>query len=100
MDDLFTYCYLVQRGKPAASIAVHKRDLKLAEMIVSKEGLNYYIEILADEWVTFWVYQHPHILNVIKTIPQVPKSEYEHWVLGKLFGYDDSSIADFLSNQL
>jgi len=99
MDELMTYCYLVERGKPAASIAVHKRDLEQAERIVSQEGLNYYTEYLADEWVTFWVYQHPHILKVIKTIPQAPKSEYDHWVLGKLFGYDDSSIAQFLSNQ-
>lgn len=57
------------------------------------------MEILSKGWVTFWGYKYPHILEVIKNMPQAPKTVYDHWVLGKLFGYDEVAIQEFVQTK-
>lgn len=96
-EQINTHCEFVKTGKPASSIAVQERYIDDVCVLVDSFNLNRYIESLSDGWKTVWIYRYPHILEVIKESPQVPKSKYDHWVLGKLFGYDEVSIQDFLS---
>lgn len=99
-DELRIYCMLVKRGKPAACIPLQIRHIDEAIEIVSSEGkLNIYTEDLYEGWVTFWVYSHPHILDVIKNVPQAPKSAYDHWIFGKLFGYEEAAIHEFIQTK-
>lgn len=92
---------MVKRGKPAALISIQKRYLKEALSLIENEyKLRTYCEMLADGWITLWIYKNDYLLDVIKKVPQKPKSVFEHWVLGKLFGYSEEAIQDFLSNQL
>jgi hypothetical protein len=97
-DELRIYCQLVKRGKPAASIPLQNRHVVEATNIVDQEGdiLNY-TETLSDGWITFWIYKYPHILEVIKSTPQAPKTIYDHWILGKLYGYEEVAIQSFIS---
>lgn len=89
---------MVQRGKPAAVIPVPERDInKVIALVNCESSLKAYIEPLADGWVSLWIYKYPHILDVIKTVPQAPESAFDHWVLGKLFGYEEAAIQEFLS---
>ena len=37
------------------------------------------------------------MLEIIKALPHNPKTVYDHWVLGKAFGYSDESIGEFLT---
>ncbi|GMA52052.1 hypothetical protein GCM10025857_34090 [Alicyclobacillus contaminans] len=93
---LANYCYMVQRGKPAASMALQERYIEEASDFVDGYKLNAHVETLSEGWVTFWVYKYEHILEVIKSMPQAPKTAFDHWVLGKLFGYEEAAIAEFL----
>lgn len=98
IGELEAYCYMIHRGgKPAASVAIQDRYLETAASIVESHGLKYHVEELSPGWKTFWVYQYPHILDVIKALPQAPETVFDHWALGKLFGYSEESIQNFLS---
>ncbi|MNW38870.1 hypothetical protein D3C74_159480 [compost metagenome] len=99
--ELITYSQLVKRGKPAASIPLQEKHLEAALKIVEQEGeLLTHIEKLSDGWLTFWVYRYPHILEIIKNSPQAPNTVYDHWILGKLFGYEEAAIQEFIQTKL
>jgi hypothetical protein len=97
--EINAYCYMVQRGKPAALLPIKEKDAVGAIALVELLGLKSYQEILADGWVSLWIYKYPHILEVIKSIPQEPKTAIEHWILGKLLGYEEAAIQDFLTTK-
>lgn len=105
MDEIIKHeiimnCYYVNRGKPAASVALQERHVEQAIIITKDDNLHSYVEILAEGWVTFWIYKYPHILEVINAAPQAPKTTLDHWLLGKLFGYDEASIDEFVSKRV
>ncbi len=103
LGQLAAYCYMVERGKPAAMIPIKKSQVKSAIKFVKEisELMVHTEEISDSDWQIFWVYKHPHILEVIKSLPRVPRTVFDHWVLGKLFGYDETSIQSYLkANQL
>ncbi|MGE5604548.1 MAG: hypothetical protein ACM3YE_02530 [Bacteroidota bacterium] len=93
---LRVYCEMVQRGKPAAMLPIQARYANKAKTIIQSYGLNGYLENLAEGWLTLWIYKFPHILEVIKSVPQAPRTAYDHWVLGKLFGYSEAAIHEFI----
>ncbi|MCL6458871.1 MAG: hypothetical protein K6T85_12765 [Gorillibacterium sp.] len=98
-EELVVYCDLVKKGKPAACIPLQTRHVEEALVMVGKELLTH-VEHLSDGWVTFWIYKYPHILEAIKNTPQTPKTAYDHWVLGKLFGYEEVAIQEFIETTL
>lgn len=93
------YCMMVKNGKPAASLAVQERYIDEIITIVKSRQLNSYVECLAEGWKTLWIYKYHHVLEIIRGLPQVPESIVDHWLLGKLYGYDEESIADFLKSK-
>ena len=92
------YCYMVQTGKPAACIAIQARYMGEAIQEVDREGLQAYVEILAEGWNTLWIYKKDFMLDVIKRLPDKPETVYEHWILGKVFGYSEEAIEEFVKN--
>jgi hypothetical protein len=95
--EIETYCYMVQRGKPAAMVPVQERYLEEVVALVKRlPSLKVYIERLDKGWATLWIYKYPHILEVIKSVPQVPNTVFDHWALGKLFGYEEAAILEFI----
>lgn len=91
-----TYCELIKTGKPAALIPIQNRYIGVAIDIVEFNNLEFYIEELYEGWKTLWIYKESFILEIIKKMPEEPKNVYDHWVLGKLFGYSDEAIKEFL----
>ena len=92
-----TYCYMVQRGKPAALVAIQERYIDEVKILVEHEyQLKTEFEKNGDGWYSLYIYKYDHILDVIKNLPNSPQNVFEHWVLGKLFGYDEQSIAEFI----
>ena len=90
-------CRYVKAGvKPTSSIASQNRYVDSIVYIAAEEGLHGHCEYLSDEWTTIWVYKHEFLKNVIKQMPNKPKTDYDHWVLGKAFGYSDEAIGDFI----
>lgn len=96
-EQLRLYCDLVKKGKPAASIAIQERYELESLKLIDSFNLCSYVELLSDGWKTVWVYRYPHILEAIKKSPQVPKTSFDHWLLGKLYGYEEASIHEFLT---
>lgn len=95
--EVTAYCYMVHRGKPAAMVPVQERYRKDVISLVTNQDLKVYTEPLAEGWFTLWIYKYQHILDVIKSVPQAPNSVFDHWILGKLFGYEESAIQEFLT---
>lgn len=94
------YCFMVERGKPCAMIPIQERHVqKIEEYIKNIFGLNVYTENAVDGWVSLWIYKDKFMLEVIKSLPEKPKTIFEHWVLGKAFGYSDEAIREFLSTK-
>jgi len=93
-----SYCYMVKKGKPAAMISIQNRYVKEAiKKVKSLSNLKTIIEDTSKGWKVLWIYKYSHIEKVIKSSRQVPKTTFDHWVLGKLFGYSEEAIADFIN---
>lgn len=94
---LNTYCELVNGGKPTAMLALQDRYVEIAKNIIDNQyKLKFYIEDLSEGWVTLWIYKESYMINIVRELPKQPKTIFEHWVLGKAFGYSEQSIKEFL----
>jgi hypothetical protein len=90
-------CYLVSRGvRPAAMQAVQDRYVAQVRAVAARQGLLMLTEDLAEGWTTVWVFREAHVGFVIQQTAKQPATAFEHWVLGKLFGYSEDAIADYL----
>jgi len=93
------YCEAVLTGsKPCAMFPIQDRYIKEAEKFIKGHKLLSFREFLYPAWTTMWIYKRKFMLDVIKNLPEEPKTIYEHWVLGKAFGYSDEAIEEFLSS--
>jgi hypothetical protein len=99
---LICYCEAVKRDlKSIALIPIQERYLEEIEKFVSdEEKLNLYSNELCDGWVSIFIYKHEYMKDIIEELPEHPKTVYEHWILGKAFGYSDKSIGDFVNTKL
>lgn len=98
-EKIYNLCYQVKTGKPAASMPIQKRYSNQAKQITLKEcRLKCHIEPLSEGWINFWIFKKDYMLEVIKGLPSKPKTTFDHWVLGKAFGYSDEAIDEFLSS--
>jgi hypothetical protein len=96
------YCEAVKRDmKPMALLPVQDRYLEEIENFVrDEEKLNLCSKKLCDGWVSVFIYKYEYLKDVIEELPEHPKTVYEHWILGKAFGYSDNSIEDFVNSKL
>lgn len=93
---IYIYCELIKTGKPSAIVPIQDRYIIEAIDIVKVNNLYYHIEELSEGWITLWIFKDSYILEIINEIPKKPKTTYDHWVLGKIFGYSDEAIKEFL----
>ncbi|WP_024833810.1 hypothetical protein [Ruminiclostridium josui] len=90
-------CYMVLRGKPAAVLPVKKEFVKEAkDRIINFHKLKMIEQHLSKEWSSLWIYKKDFMFEVINCLPEKPKTVYDHWVLGKVFGYSDEAIEEFI----
>lgn len=95
------YCEAVETGsKPAALMSIQTRYEEEAVKLIKRFGLNAYTKkVIEDEnWRILWIYKEPYLLEIIKMASRYPTSIYEHWLLGKLFGYSEEAIKKFLTD--
>lgn len=96
--ELTVYTYMVERGKPAAMLPIPERYIDEAIAFVhSISKMKTFTEELGEEWRKLWIYQYEYIQQIIIALPQTPETVFDHWALGKLFGYDELSIAKYIS---
>lgn len=97
-EKIHNYCYQVRTSKPVANIAIQNRYIDEAKRIINENKLRYFIEFLSVNWSSLWIYKKDFMLEIIKALPDNPNCVYDHWVLGKAFGYSDEAIEEFLLN--
>ncbi|WP_039658507.1 hypothetical protein [Clostridium tyrobutyricum] len=99
---IISYCQFVKCGKPAAMMALQDRYVEEAKNLIDNQfNLSVHIENLSEGWKTMWIYKEKYVLEIILELPKQPKTIFDHWVLGKVFGYSEQSIKDYLEiNQL
>lgn len=97
MGQVDAACYEVSKGKPASVQAIRAQDVDDAASLAAAHGVGYYVTPNGvNGWVSFWVYKHPFLLDVIKGAPVSPRTPSDHWYMGKLFGYSDEEIERFI----
>ncbi len=99
-SQIYTYCQMIKAGKPTAMIPVQERYIDESIEKVKELKLKTYIEDLSEGWKVLWIYKDEYLLEIIKKMPEHPKTAYDHWVLGKIFGYSDESIKQFVNTTL
>ncbi len=93
-------CDMVQKGKLCSCEAVQDRYIKDAVKIINNFKLKAYVEELSSGWKTIWIYKDEYMLEVIKKLPEQPKTIFEHWILGKAFGYSDEAIRNYIQTKI
>ncbi len=95
------YCQDVKREvKPLALLSVQDRYVsRVVDYVTNKEGLFVYTEDIAEGWSAVYIYKYDFLKDVILELPSSPQTAYEHWILGKVFGYSDNEIANFIGRQ-
>ena len=101
-EKLYNYCYQIKTGKPVANIPVQNRYVQEAEEMIIDNGLIFFPKFLYEGWTTIWVFKKPFMKEIIERIlelfpPEQPQTAFDHWVLGKLFGYSDEAIEKYIN---
>lgn len=91
---------MVARGaKPTAEVEIPRRALRGVRAIARGYGLRCYVVPLdSGTHMLVYVYrpQHRHIPRIITAIRSVTDLTVHHWMRGKLFGYSEDAIAEFI----
>lgn len=93
-------CDMVKKGKPCSCEPVQDRYVDGSIKIINNFKLRSYVEELSHGWKTVWIYKDEYMLEVIKKLPEQPKTIFDHWTLGKAFGYSDEAIKNFVKTKL
>lgn len=89
-------CDMICKGKPCSCEAIQNRYIDSSIKIINNFGLKSYVEELSLGWKTIWIYKDEYMLEIIKKLPEQPKTIFDHWILGKAFGYSDEAIKNFV----
>jgi len=94
------YCFWVRKGKPAAVLEVDNKYVRGVKKYIKDVWQQHtYLESpTTKQWTSVWIYKKDYVLEIIKNAPREPKTIFDYWILGKLFGYSDESINECLNN--
>lgn len=95
---IVTNMELIKAGKPCSKILVHVEHVEKFKALIIKEDLSVYTKpsLTSESWVALWIFKHNYMLPIINNLPDNPETAFDHWVLGKAFGYSDEAINEFL----
>ena len=98
--EISALCLMVERGKPSALPPIPSREIPAAyDWITRTHSCKAYFEYLYPGWASLWIHTHSLIFEVIRRAPREPRTTMDHWYLGKLFGYNDEAIEDYVNRQ-
>lgn len=89
-------CYPIARGaRPAGMIGAAARELEEVEGVIQTSGCCSYAERHPGGYHVY-IYKEEEVLERIKAKPLLSESERYHRYMGKLFGYGDKYIDEFV----
>lgn len=72
-------------------------DYLLAE--IHRYGLQFWQQPRDDDWVDLYIFANPLYGRIISDLNNIKKPEIiAHWISGKLFGYSDIAILDWVTS--
>lgn len=55
------------------------------------------IEDMGENFIDYWVYKYKHQKNILDLIYQEQNNYLKQWMMGKLLGYSDEAMEEFLN---
>ncbi|MFH1539007.1 MAG: hypothetical protein ABIH66_08595 [bacterium] len=103
MGKISAQAELVKRGvRPVAEITVHKDCFQAA--IEEVERFNLYTRCIpkGENHTEIYLFQHSHLGNVVEYLNDNQESSeiFFAWCCGKLFGYSEYQIGEFIERNL
>ena len=97
---LRSYIEAVQTGsKPAAACVIYRDLVPSAIEDLNSAGLHYVVFPAESERATIYLFRDLSLAKVIRYIEKCdPNSDKQlgAWITGKLFGYSDKEVVDYL----
>jgi hypothetical protein len=91
------YCEQVKTGSRLAG-QINCPSVYISKLIplVAQEGCKSAIERLNSRRVSLWIYRDKLAKRLVDHLQSAPTSELGIWSMGKLFGYADREIVNFI----
>ncbi len=97
---LFTYIEAIQTGtKPVACCGILKKQASSAIELILRENLHFLVLPWTEDRVIIYLFQDMYLGEIVLTLDAlngVLDKQFTTWAWGKLYGYGDSDIADYL----
>lgn len=93
--------YEVKRGtKPVAEITVPLNRVSQVTEEARTEGVLFHVVACGTTHACVFLFVHPHLLTVVKHMngEEDAGNDFITWTWGKVFGYSEEAIAEFISN--
>jgi hypothetical protein len=82
--------------KPCAVMAIQCKYEPDVIALTSEENVLYHIVPSDGIWLELWLYKNPIMKNIIESSPRKATTVFEHWAMGKMFGYGTDEVLDFI----
>lgn len=126
LKEISDNCYLIEKGVRSCYLGVvtgpsesydygtsddkhyvYSLDEKLKEIekMVKSYDLHFaYYKKKTEEWedherADIWIYKYPHQGHIIKMIANDESYYSKEWIVGKLLGYGDEAMEEFLTKE-
>ena len=98
LGEISASCYLIERGgRSVSNHTVQSRHLEAIQAYIThNHRLNTYARTYYPGWVSLHIFKRAFLLAVIKEAETLPPSIFREWVWGKLFGYSDEAIEEYV----
>jgi hypothetical protein len=102
LGQIVTHCeHILAGGKLAAQIACNRNHLAIAIDAIRKEGCEFIVDADVPERVAVWMYKKKIAATLIAELNQKnAPSQADMIVAGKLFGYSDCEIENYVTGQI
>lgn len=95
------YCERVNTGSSlAAQLACSKLYVPNLLRLVAQEGCKSLVELYDPDRAAIWIYRDESVKNLIDQVRSGPEppSDRDIWSTGKLFGYADRDVVNFIEH--
>jgi len=95
---------MVARGvRLAGQITLPIRYARNARLLIAQEGCKVKVQRVNAERVSLWIYREQgarRLIDRLQSAPDAPVSDVDVWGMGKLLGYADREVLQFIDRSM
>ena len=92
-----TYCEAILRGtRLVAQVAFQEEHSQLVMDLVKQEGCKATTAQVGPGRLSVWIYRDDAVIDLVNQLRSTPQSKLAMWNMGKLFGYADGEVIDYV----